>query len=338
MSEVTATASRFRPWLDDPGPWPDWHLEAEEQQAFAAALTAGAAQAAERLSNLYGAQAETFGATALVQALAAQALPEADLQSAALAIAAADHHHARLFVPRAGAGGLTDPANRKRWQELRPYLVARALAMLRDNAADALMWRAILGRVADDWVPVAQLTRAIHQELSASGLFSDVQVTLELNPPVAGGGRWIALQSKGALAELRRRLRSREACLVELIRDTEAAPPALELAVAYRLEDELTLGRDGVERVRLWLYDPRRGAVAVSLRITLADDRLQAVELPAAEGRPSVKALRLVRLVVPADPPFTGWRRWLRPVHPWGAFWWLRRVCLLVLARKREHS
>jgi hypothetical protein len=75
----------------------------------------------------------------------------------------------------------------------------------------------------------------------------------------------------------------------------------------------------------------------VSLRITLADDRLQAVELPAAEERPSVKALRLVRLA-PADPPFTGWRRWLRPVHPWGAFWWLRRVCLLVLARKREHS
>ncbi len=334
---MSAAASRFRPWLDDPGPWPDWRLEAGEQQAFAAALTAGAALAAERLSNLYGAQAETFGATALVRALAAQALSESDLQSAALVIAAADHHHARLDVPRLGAGGLTDPANRKRWHQLRPYLVARALVMLQDNAADALMWRAIFGRVAEDWVPVAQLTRAIHQELSASGLFSDVQVTLELNPPVAGGGRWIALQSKGALAELRRRLRSREACLVELIRDAEAAPPAIELAVAYRLEDELTLGRDGVERVRLWLYDPRRGDAAVSLRLTLAEDRLQAIELPAAEGRPAVKALRLVKLAV-VEAPFTGWRRWLRPVHPWGALWWLRRVCRLVLTRKREQS
>ncbi len=330
-------ASRFRPWLDDPGRWPDWDLDAGEQQAFAAALTDGAAVAAERLAKLYGAQAETFGATALVRALAAQSLPEADLQSAALTIAAADHHRARLAVPRAGAGGLTDPTNIKRWQELRPYLVARALAMLRDNAADALMWRAIFGRVADAWVPVAQLTRAIHQELSASGLFNDIEVTLELTPPVAGGGRWIALQCKGTLAELRHRLGSRKACLVELIRDAEGGPPATELAVAYRLEDELTRGRDGVERVRLWLYDPRRGDTAVSLRITLAEDRLQVVELPAAEGRPSVKALRLVTLAA-ADPPFTGWRRWFRPVHPWGAFWWLRRVCLLASARKRDRS
>src|SRR3546814_9490762 len=73
-------------------------------------------------------------------------------------------------------------------------------------------------------------------------------VSLELNPPVAGGGRWIALQSRFALAELRRRLVAREAPLVELIRDAESDTPGVDLVVAWRLEDELNLGRDGVER------------------------------------------------------------------------------------------
>src|SRR3546814_13389028 len=106
--------------------------------------------------------------------------------------------------------------------------------MLRENAADALLWRAILARVSDAWAPVAQLTRSIHQELSASGLFGDVAVTLELNPPVDGGGRWIAMQSRAAVAELRRRLAAREPCLVELIRDAEGDLPAPDLVVVSR--------------------------------------------------------------------------------------------------------
>lgn len=319
-----------------PGTWPDWDLAPEECAPFTEAMKQAGAQAAERLRNLYGEQADTFGAAGLVETLAAQPLPEGELQRAALAIAACDFHHQRCGVPRAAAGGLTNSVNRRRWAALRPYLVARCLAMLRGNAVDALMWRAIYGRIADDWVQVGQLTRNIQQELSASGLFDEVAVTLELNPLVAGGGRWIAMQSKSALAELRRRLAAREACLVELIRDAETSPPGVDLVVVYRLEDELTLGRDGVHRVRLWLYDPHRGGTPASLRLTLADDGVQAVEWPADPAeRPTVKALRLVRLEA-AAPPLPGWRRWCRAPHPWGVFWWLTRVCLLALTRRRE--
>jgi len=69
--------------------------------------------------------------------------------------------------------------------------------------------------------------------------------------------------------------------------------------------------------------------------VTLADDGIQAVEQPADPERPSVKALRLVKLEA-AAPPVTGWRRWCRAVHPWGCVWWLQRVTLLVLRRGRD--
>ncbi len=322
--------SRFRPWLDDPAGWPDWMLTPEEAADFAADLAAAGAEAGERLTNLYGEQADTFGAAGLVEALAAQPLEAADLQAVALSIAAADYHRERLTVPRAEAGGITNPTNRPVWATLRPYLVARCRAALAAGGAEALQWRAILGRVPDNWLPAAQLTRALQQELNASGLFSEVEVTLELNPPVAGGGRWIAMQCRGALAELRKRFRERAPCLVELIRDAEDAAP--QWVVAYRLEDELSLGRDGVERVRLWVYDPRRGGLPVSLRITLADDRIQAVETPAPEAAAAVKALRLIRLA-PGEPPRFGWRRWFKSAHPWGVFWWLKRLWLLRFSR-----
>lgn len=327
---MSSFESRFRPWLDDLGAWPDWQLTPEEARGFAEDLAAAGAQAGERLANLYGKQADSFGAAGLAETLAGQSLDEADLQAVALAIAAADYHRARLSAPRAAAGGLANPANSARWERLRPYLVARCRAALAAGGAEALQWRAILGRVPDNWPPAAPLTRALQQELNASGLFSEVEVTLELNPPVAGGGCWIAMQLRGALAELRQRLPAREPCLVELIRDAEDVAP--QWVVAYRLEDELSLGRDGVERVRLWFHDPRRGGDDVSLRITLADDRIQAVEFPAPEAAAAVKALRLLKLA-PADPPRFGWRRWFGRAHPWGVFWWLNRLWQLRFSR-----
>ena len=316
--------------MDDLDGWPDWDATPEEAKVFADDLAQAGALAGERLANLYGEQTDTFGAAALVKDLAGQTLAEEDLQAAALALAASEYYRVRVTVPRALPGGLTNSANTSRWDKLRPYLLARCRAVLRDNGADALQWRAILGRVPDNWLPQAQLTRALQQELNASGLFSDVEVTLELNPPVAGGPRWIAMQVRGALKELRLRLAAREACLVELIRDVESA--ATQWVVVYRLEDELSLGRDGVERVRLWFYDPSRGGQEISLRLTLADDRVQAVELPAPEASPAVTALRLVKLE-PAAPPLFGWRRWCTAVHPWGVFWWLKRLWLLRFSR-----
>jgi len=103
-----------------PALWPDWDLAAEEQEAFSDALREAGAQAVERLRNLYGEQADTFGAAALVENLAAQVLPEAELQRAALAICACDHHRLRCGVPRGAAGGLTNPSTRRRWTVLRP--------------------------------------------------------------------------------------------------------------------------------------------------------------------------------------------------------------------------
>lgn len=332
---MPSTESRFRPWLDDPGAWPAWDLESSEAAAFAEALAEAGPRAAARLTELYGDKADGFGAAALIADLAAQPVEEEDLQAAALAMAACDYYRARVTVPRAESGGLTNPANQARWENLRPYLIARCRAALADGAADSLLWRAILGRVPDHWLPAEQLTRALRRQLDASGLFKEVEVTLDLRPPALGGRPWIAAGTKAALAELRVRLKAREACLVEVIRDPMTAPSAAQLVVVYRLEDVPADAAAGAgERVVLSCYDPRRGDEALTLRLSLTAKRVLVTESDPDDSRPAVKALRLVALE-DADPPLFGWRRRLRWLLPWAALWWVKRCWLLFRGRRR---
>ncbi len=330
--------SHFRPWLDDLGAWPAWDLESGDAAAFAEAMVEAGPKAAARLAELYGNKVDGFGAAALIAELAAQSPEEEDLRAAALAMAACDYYRARVTVPRAESGGLTNPANQARWESLRPSLIARCRAALAATAADSLLWRAILGRVPDNWLPAEQLTRALRRQLDASGLFKEVEVTLDLRPPVQGGRPWIAAGTKAALAELRAGLKAREACLVELIRDPMTAPSAAQLVVVYRMEDEAAEGEEEAgARVVLSCYDPRRGSEALTLRLSLTAEGVYVTEADPDDSRPAVKALRLVDLEA-ADPPLFGWRRRLRWFLPWGALWWVKRLWLLFRSRKRDRQ
>jgi hypothetical protein len=335
-TESRPIESRFRPWLDEPGVWPDWDLGAADLEGFTEDGRRAAAKAAARLAFLYGDSIASFGADDLVIGLAKPAPAQEDLQRLGLLLAACDHHRARLAVPRAAPGGLTNPANRRVWARLRPYLVARCRAVLAADSADALLWRAILGRVPDNWLPAAQLTRALERQFAASEDFSEVTVNLELKPQNLGGRRWIAAATRAAVAQLRQGLAARDACLVELLRDPAVAPSAASWVVVYRLQDLFPPAAEG-EALRLWAYDPRRGAEPLVLRLRIDAAGVFAAETDPDDDLPAVKALRVMSLA-PADPPRAGWRAWFTAVHPWGAFWWIKRQWLLFLTRKHDHK
>ncbi|WP_299624587.1 hypothetical protein [Pelagibius sp.] len=320
--------SWFRPWLDDPGPWEAWRLETEEETAVAAALQDAAGPAEATLHGLFGDQADVFGGRALVQHLAHQPAEAEPLFRAALAIAALDHYRARVAVPRAEPGGSTNPANRDRWAVLRPYLIGRVQHGLQSNAADSLLWRAILGRVADNWVPTALIGRRLERHLMESGLFTSVAVDLDLRPPVPGGRVWLRGETAKTLETVKASLARRQPVLVELLRDPLVSPAAAQWVVVYRMET----AADGW--TTLACYDPALGAAPLSLRLRLEDDALTVREPSTEEAGPAVKALRAVTYAT-AAPPLFGLRRWLRWVLPWGLFWYLKRRWQVFRSRKK---
>lgn len=329
--------SRFRPWLDDLGSWPDWQLQSDESSVFVDDIAVAGQEAANHLTELYGSKADVFGAGTHIEDMASQLPDEEAMQAMAIAIAACDHYNARVTVPRVSVGGLTNSANSKRWQTLRPYLVKRCQETLCRAAAQSMLWRSILARMPDNWLPTAQLTRALRRQLDESGMFKEFEVALDLKAPVPGGERWIAMQCAATVAALRTRLKAREACLVELIRDPGSGPLAAQFVVVYRMHDEIGTDEEtGSGRVTLSCYEPTLGGAVYRLQLALTGERVvfRSFDEP-RDVRPAVKALRLVALDT-VEPPLFGWRRRLRAILPWRPLWWVKRVLLLFVLRERE--
>ena len=201
--------SWLRPWLDHPGPWEVWQLEPDEEAALTALLNDAAASADETLRERYGDQAELFGAAELVRRLVNEGLPAEPLFHTALAIAAVDHYEACVTMRRPEPGGGTNPTNRKHWSALRPYLMERLQRSVAVNTAGSLESRAIFGCLADNWIPVEQISRQLKGQLDGSGLFTSVDVTLDLRPPVAGGRAWLRTETAETLTAVKERLAKR---------------------------------------------------------------------------------------------------------------------------------
>lgn len=319
--------SWFRPWLDDPGPWEGWQLDAEEAASFAA-LQAAAGEVAEgRLVDCYGAQADRFGAVALARRLSLETVSAEDLFRTALILLALDCYRARAPVPRPAAGGSTNPANRERWAVLRPHLIARLEQWLGANASGSLFARAVLGRVAEDWIPAAQIGRRLEETIMASGDFTSVEVAFDLRPPARGGEAWLKAEAEKTLAAIRDLLAERQPALIEVLRDPGTAPAGAQLLVVYRLEEEPGQG------AKLLCYDPADAPNARFLKLGLGAGGLRFEESPASEDRAVVKGIRLVDL--PSQPPpLSRFRRWFRWIF--SICWYVRRRWLIFRRRKRD--
>ena len=320
--------SWFRPWLDDPGAWEIWQFGPEEEAEIAALLAEAGRAAAERLVGHYGGQANSFGALALIEKLSAQTAGAEDLFRLALILLAVDHYRAQVAVPRPEPGGGTNPVNRDCWARLRPYLMARLRRCLAANAADSLAARAILGRIADNWIPGPEIARRLEREIMDSGAFVSVEVGLDLKLPVPGGRVWLRAETEKALSAVTALLRKRQPALIEVLRDPTTAPGSAQFLVVYELQAQ----DDGTV---LSCYDPKDATRPRRLRLKALEDRVAFQELPADETRPAVRGFRVLDL--PRELPPLSWiRRWLRWVF--GFFWYLKRRWRLWADRKRKVS
>lgn len=310
--------SQFRPWIDHPGPWDLWRLSPAEQSELQGLIKDAGAAATRVLYARYGRQAELFGGVALVKRMADGPPPVEPLFHSALAILARDAYRARVPLPRPEAGGATNPTNTRRWAVVRGYLLERLRGLLRANAEESLIARAVFARLPEDGLPTGQIARRLRREMEDSGLGADAQLTLELRPRISGGRRWLQAETVRALRAVEAGLDQGDPVLVELLRDPEAPPCCTQTAVVYRLEDS----EDGW--LSLSCYDPGQGERPLGLRLRSGPDRLRIYETGSGPERPAVQGIRLLALA-PARSPQFGLRRYTRWIFPWAALWRLRR-------------
>ena len=293
-------------------------LDPEEQRQVQRLQIEAAEAAAARLRSLFERASVQFGALALVRRLGELPVDPTGALALAKAITALDYFTAWARPPRPAVGGLTNPINRRRWTRLRGHLVARLLTALSQEASGSLLWRSVLGRIPEVWLPVPLLQRSIAAGLADIPPYASITVELDIANDRPGGRTWLAAQTRQALEGIDAALDDGRPSLVELIRAVETAPTAAELVVVYAME------RRSGDRLRLLCYDPETGGGKV-LCCEEEDGGLQHfAEVPDTGERAAIKALRVWE-VAPVSPPFFGIRGLLPWLLPWRLLWWIRR-------------
>jgi hypothetical protein len=325
---LTTRESWFQPWLDDSGPWPPLELDRQERQEIDQLLRTESEAAAARLNDLFGQSSETFGADDLAKSLAAVPPDDGNADALAKAIAVLDYYFYRAASPRLAVGGLTHPHNIRIWESLRPYLVARLQAVLSADAAQSILWRAVLGRIPESWIPAGLIEKSLARQLAAIAPYASVSVELDLKPQVPGGLEWVEMHTAATIRAIEAALGKRRPSLVELIRAPGTPPLAAQVVVVFAM-DRLQAGGP-----RLLCYDPEQDHATIAIVVAVQGGRRHFLESPPSGDRPPVKALRLWAME-PEKPPLFGLRRVLDGVLPWRLAWLVRRWLLLRLRVRR---
>jgi hypothetical protein len=306
--------SRFRPGLDDIGGLDDWALETPELERIALLQAEAANLAIARLDALFGRASRLFGAADLAKRLGAMRVDQEGIRALARAICATDYFGARAAPPRMAAGGLTEPGNRRRWARLGPHPTGRLMDALSANLAEGVLWRCVLGRMPEQWLPVPTLERTIAAALTALPAYDAVTVELAIDTDPPGGLRWVA--------RLAADIGSGRPRVVELIRTADGAPTEGSFAVAYAME---ALAGRAAQGWRLRCFEPKTGGShTLRLERPAATSPYRFVEEDGETTAPVIKALRLLD-ITPGRPPRFGARRRLRWLLPWTLLWWVRR-------------
>ena len=281
------------------------------------------------LHQQYGSKANMFGAATFVQRLAAAPVDDEAIYRVAMTVAVADYYHSRVTLPRATVGGSTNPVNRKRWVDLRPFLIERIKQTVALNASGSLLNRAIFASIAEDWLSAELLERQVKKQFEASKMFESVDVQVDLELSVAGGRTWLRGETTKALEQVKATLAKGEPALIELLRDPAVPPTAAQVVIVFRIEER----SDG--RLRLDCFEPTNAAVPVAFDVRIGPDSLMIYDLGPNDEHAAPKGLRVFE-VSDTSPPLFGLRRHLRRFLPWRLFWWIKRRWLLVVNRKLE--
>jgi len=236
------------------------------------------------------------------------------LASLTRAVLTADYYRARLHPPVCGPGGLADPDNRQRWEQLEPWLQGRLATLLAANLPGSLVERALLARMPEAWLPQEPLRRAVAAHAAALGWSAPVRVALTLRP-APGQDPWARLEA--TRVSVQQALAGGGLALLEPVHDPTLPALTESLLVIRALATEAGGG------FTLLGHEPEAPSTEVRLEVTRRNGAVRFARRPQPEDRPSLRGLRCWTLDA-ADPPRFGAARVLRYLFPWRLLWWLR--------------
>ncbi len=305
--------------------FPDWSSMGAigtPPTAWQASIAHAAADARETLSTLYPAAARYWGALDHVAELATTCAAGCSPEAMAPVLACRDHFMNRALPPRPHAGGTTNSDNTVAWQRLLPYLNQCVLPALHGNCAESFVWRAILARIPEPWIPTDAIVKRLMRRFGGTSSVGILDIRLRIAGSASGGLRWIAEAICRTLADIDRALSRGCPAIIEIITDPWSPPLGDRVVLVHRMTAFET------DSFRLDCHDPAIQDGRLRLTIRLSPDRAHIEGYPRTGDQPSIQAIRFWHGAA-VEPPYFGLRRYVRWGVPWFLIWrcrrWLRR-------------
>ena len=307
----------FLPEVDD---FPDWSTVGAPplpDGRWAENSERARREATDALSALFHAFARYWGAIGHAERLAKANAPPEDCRPTFRVLATLDHFVHRACPPRPRAGDGTNRDNDAPWARLSPYLSERLLGSTRENHAESLLWRSVLTRIPEAWLPIAAIENRLTRRFGGTPPIDRLGISVTVAGAASGGLRWIAEKVAVCLTDIERTISAGNPVAVEIIDDPWAPPSTARVVLAWRI----SASRNGF---LLDCHDFQSDGGILSLNVRHFGDRVRIEARPRRDDRPSIQAIRIWKGEA-AVPPYFGLRRFVPFDGLWSIPWRIRR-------------
>jgi len=200
------------------------------------------------------------------------------------------------------------------------YFCQRSLENLQANSESLLKTLAVSSLIPDEWFPQENLEKLIEKEIKRSGMYSHVEIDLDLGLS-PGGLHWLSDVTRETVIRVREKLASGQPCAVRLIR----CPGRLygnRPVIVYGCQEE----KNG--KLRLEIFEPGNPVEGHALQVVIKENRVKVKENLGPDRQLPVPGL-LYEEYSPAALP--------RECIPWWLKWVaVRQVWMMVLVWMRK--
>lgn len=290
-----------------------WTIDSSDKEGITVILKNALVTAKHTLRHHYYLAAQLYGALNVIDDHLHVDITDNTLRGLMVSLYVLDYYTNRCTPPQFQPGMLTTPYNQAIWKRLQPYFNQRLSAALHENLTESLIWRAIIFRIPNNWIPDRVVAERTQIFLSQGTDTARVEVCAKLHMPYPGGMNWWRAHLKEETTYLCRQIKNNIPVLLDVFTEPREVMNGQQFLIARSIQNI------GDSELDIHCINMPEGQ-HLKLRISNTNESPEILSSTDTNETRLVFAFRCWR-IPQATPPLFGLRRYTRYLFPWSLLW-----------------